>query len=231
MNNENSTPVLSTTAIDEWIDRRVAIVTSKGCVLAIHAQDAQNQTPSKVSTKHGTPTIFVLERAPLNDDAIAFRVEGSHKYLTVVMYGDEERNRVADVLASHPTLLPELIPCVVNFTAGTATKETNFEGAGFNYNPMTAQVTNSPNNLQVFQLEPTGRTNMFGVKTLFGTYWRHQHWKSQISQSDHCMGDEQFYFRIDNEDEDEEDEESEDEEDEDESDDEDDEDEEDEESE
>mmetsp|Transcript_12519 Transcript_12519/g.20837 ORF Transcript_12519/g.20837 Transcript_12519/m.20837 type:complete len:272 (+) Transcript_12519:72-887(+) len=140
-------------------------------------------------------------------------------YLTNIMYGDELRQSTAEHLASIPSLLAEHIPLIVDFCVGRPTEATNFEGAGFNYSPMTIQpaaggggssqhnddgnqavaaVAAVPNKLQMFVLEEQQQQQQggnFGVKSLFGTYWRSQHWHHNIvSQSPHCLGDEHWRF-------------------------------------
>ena len=115
------------------------------------------------------------------------------------MYGDRERQAVATEVASVPGILADNIALIVDYVVGSATDDDNFEGAGFNYNPMTVQrsIGVRPNKLQMFRLESAqtrtaGRS--LGVKSLFGTYWRSQHWNLTVSQSPHLLGDEKWRF-------------------------------------
>ena len=134
-------------------------------------------------------------------------------YLTNVMYGDEVRQRAADGLAGIPSLPAEIIPGIVEHVAGRATNANNFEGAGFDYTPMRMQKVKKgtpPNKMQQFifveSLEDghparfSSICQRLGVKSLFGTYWRSQHWDQVVSQSSHMLGDEtwRFYYDHDN---------------------------------
>mmetsp|Transcript_36165 Transcript_36165/g.66716 ORF Transcript_36165/g.66716 Transcript_36165/m.66716 type:complete len:118 (+) Transcript_36165:1508-1861(+) len=113
-------------------------------------------------------------------------------YLTVQPYGDDVRNSAADALARSTPLLPVHIVDVVDYAADVASGEGGFEGAGFNYKPLTA-ADGPPRWLQVFELESHG-LGRYGVRSLFGTYWRSQHWNRTVSQSPHCLGDERWRF-------------------------------------
>ena len=105
------------------------------------------------------------------------------------MYGDDVRNAAAAVLSRTP-VLPSHIPQIVDYAIARPTDRSNFEGRGFNYSPLTAQE-GPPGPLQVFELtaEPHGK---YGIKTLFGSYWRSEHWNKRVSQSPHCQGDERW---------------------------------------
>lgn len=155
-----------------------------------------------VKTKHGRGTLFEVELINnANDERgnqvdtertfVAFRVVGTqNKYLSVVIYGDEMRNAATQAL-SHTPLLPVHIPAVVDYAIDKASADKNFEGAGFNYQPITAE-DGPPGLLQLFSLERFyGR---YGIKSRFGTYWRSQHWNKTVSQSPHCLGDERWHI-------------------------------------
>lgn len=154
---------------------------------------------SQVTTRfHGTSQ-FVVEAIPDMPGVVAFRLINNglqvndSLYLTNIMYGDEHRQNVAEMLAKVPDMLPDCIPLIVDFSVGRPTGSENFEGAGFNYNPMTVQ-RGPPNKLQMFRLEPG-----IGVRSLFGTYWRSEWWNRVVSQSPHLRGDERWYFERANE--------------------------------
>ena len=155
-----------------------------------------------------------------SDIWVAFRLEGDKhcRYLTAVLYGDEMRNRIAYELGSIKGLPQDVIPQVVEYAVGPATTKDNFEGSGFNYSPMVVQeppppaaaigVGNQrrrpPNKLQMFRLERQQQrsrqqqtSTVVAVKSLFGSYWRHQWWENTISQKmGPCLADEQFRFQI-----------------------------------
>jgi hypothetical protein len=180
---------------DTWAGRRVTISGVGGAIGVDSGGDFE------VTTAHGKVSRIVIERAPEGlglPNAVAFRVFGTQKYLTNIMYGDRHRQQCAEALAAVPGLLPVHIPEIVAFAIGRPTGETNFEGPGFNYCPMTVQ-DGPPTKLQLFVLESVRGANRFGVKSLFGTYWRSQHWVKKISQSPHLLGDETWYFCVQDE--------------------------------
>jgi len=138
----------------------------------------------------------------LQDDSDNSDNDSENQYLTVQMYGDEIRQDAAQVLASVPDVLADAIPTVVDYAIGRPTGETNFEGAGFNYSPMIALrggggATGAPTKLQLFTLEKNTRRSRYsyGVRSLFGTYWRSQHWDGVVSQSPHLLDDETWRFQ------------------------------------
>lgn len=138
-----------------------------------------------------------IEAVPDVPHAVAFRVSGTDLYLTNVMYGDKPRQEISNVLASIPDLLPDNIGMIVDYAVGRPTDESNFEGAGFHYSPMTAQ-RGPPNKLQMFVLESTtgdAKSCKLGVKSLFGTYWRSPDWDNNVTQSPNLLADETFYFK------------------------------------
>lgn len=154
--------------------------------------DSQNKFAVKTSFRQATPLkIEPVDEALYGRGLVAFRVLcDGEKYLTVCPYGDDVRNEAATALAQNSPLLPVHIVDIVNFVADEASAEGNFEGAGFNYRPIT--VTNGPPTwLQVFELENQG-LDRYGIKSRFGTYWRSQHWNKTVSQSPHCLGDERW---------------------------------------
>jgi hypothetical protein len=133
---------------------------------------------------------FHVESIPGMPGVVAFRVQDTNLYLTNIMYGDEHRQAVANALASVPGILADNIASIVDYTVGRPTDEQNFEGAGFNYSAMTV-LEGPPNKLQMFQLE-----RGFGVRSLFGTYWRSQWWDRVVSQSPHLLGDETWRISV-----------------------------------
>eukprot|EP00538_Stauroneis_constricta_P007292 CAMPEP_0119556900 /NCGR_PEP_ID=MMETSP1352-20130426/8711_1 /TAXON_ID=265584 /ORGANISM="Stauroneis constricta, Strain CCMP1120" /LENGTH=220 /DNA_ID=CAMNT_0007603913 /DNA_START=81 /DNA_END=743 /DNA_ORIENTATION=+ len=176
--------------IDENGDVRTAAYGVGSSLFEIVAAD---NDASKVAFRYipppGTGTT-TMASATSNGDTVS--TDGDPKYLTIVMYGDEPRQSLLEQLASNSPLLPEMIGEVVDFTVGAPTNDDNFEGAGFNYSPMTLQP-GPPNMLQVFEMEGIGG-GRFGIKTSFNTYWRSQHWDGLVSQSPHRLGDELWYI-------------------------------------
>jgi hypothetical protein len=121
-------------------------------------------------------------------------------YLTINMYGDTVRTTISEAVANDTPLLPVHVPLIVDFLVDRPSGQENFEGAGFNYSSMTlaepgASSSSCPSFFQVFQLvRCDGATEDYGIKSLFGTYWRSEHWNGTISQSPHCFRDERWSF-------------------------------------
>lgn len=207
---------------NEWAGRTVTISGVGGSICiddCISSSKEKKDGPLIVKTSCRGMHVMI-ELAPGAPGAVAFRVvatdgqaalvpggyddDNQKMYLTNIMYGDELRQSTAENLSSIPALLADNVPLIVDFGVGRPTGETNFEGPGFSYCPMTIQppgpvqpvgTTAIPNKLQIFVLETTTRgPNHFGVRSLFGTYWRSQHWDKVVSQSPHCLGDETWYF-------------------------------------
>lgn len=194
-----STP--SSSDLARSLDGCTVIVGGVGGTICVSPQD---RTTVTTSFRKGTPLrietrqkkIFGGDGADEDDDdslLVAFRVVGSNRYLSVTMYGDDVRNATAEAL-SHTPVLPALIPDIVNYVVDRSTGTENFEGAGYNYSPHTAHV-GPPGLLQVFSLERAvgGR---YGIKSLFNTYWRSQHWNRTVSQAPHCLGDERWTITV-----------------------------------
>ena len=121
------------------------------------------------------------------------------KYLTLPLYGDRRRAEVAEALEEGCTsLLPEHIPPVIAFAVSDGTDADNFEGAGYDYTPMTANPANGnngqPGYSQVFTLEEVH--GYYGIRSLHGKYWRSQWWKEKVSQAPHCSTDEQWRIKL-----------------------------------
>jgi len=130
-------------------------------------------------------------------DAVAFRVHGTESvYLTLNPYGNNARNEIARSL-SHAPFLPEHLDIIIDFVVGNATNEDNFEGDGYNYEPMKAEnsTQGTPGLLQVFHLEEKGGGSV-GIRSMFRKYWRSQHWDHIVSQSPHCERDETWRFSL-----------------------------------
>ena len=178
----------------------------------------------QVQTKSWRDQKLVVERVV--GPWVAFRVKGTRLYLTQHLYDDEARNSLIHVLLTEcnsvsAILLPELIPPIVEYAVDQGSDSTNFEGAGFCYQPMTVEppciMTKKPNLLQQFTLveatpedtntnffrrdgdyfrEANGRyllrERRWGIRSRFGKYWRSQHWDSTVSQSSHLLGDEEW---------------------------------------
>ena len=174
---------------------RTVSIRGVGGYLHVESGDNNDVKTGSVNTR----CLFVIEQAPNRPNGwITFSpVDGqTNKYLTVNMYGDETKSTVLETLSRNvPSLLPEHIIDIVDYIVDTSTNDDNFEGSGFNYQPMTLQ-DGPPNLQQVFQLKWNNihQYHRMGIKTSFGTFWRSQHWKSIISQSPHLEGDETFYF-------------------------------------
>jgi hypothetical protein len=153
----------------------------------------------------GGGALLVLERAPIElglPGAVAFRVADTTTtptcyYLTNILYGDDFRQTTAETLAAIPDLLVDHISLIVDYSVGRPTGESNFEGPGYNYSPMRAlpHYGGRPSKLQLFELQSVpGDRNRLGVRSLFGTYWRSQHWDQVVSQSPRMDRDEIWYF-------------------------------------
>lgn len=177
----------------EWIGKIVSIRTRDRNLRIVARPDGTVYTRNSV-VDEGDKDTFEIVKAPesYGPDAIAFRIHGTMSmYLTISLYGDDARIHISRILSYTP-LLPEHIPAVIDYAVGRETEKVNFEGSGFNYSPMKAEVSigegGEPGWLQVFKLEPHN-TN-FGILSKFGTYWRSQWWDNVVSQSSHCQGDE-----------------------------------------
>lgn len=141
-----------------------------------------------------------------NERKVAFHVLKNNeltnpaKFLNLPLYGDDYMNRIAAILAECASdLLPELIPTILEYIVVGETDQTNFEGPGFNYTPMTAEVgerRGEPGPSQIFTLQAQPGHNRFGIKSICGKYWRSQHWTGTVSQSDHCLGDETWSISL-----------------------------------
>lgn len=198
---EESSPSSSDLARD--LDGCTVIVGGVGGSICVSPQD---RTTVSTSWRKGTPLrIETRQKKNFGGDSadeeeedddlhlVAFRVVGSNRYLSVTLYGDDVRNATAEAL-SHTPILPALIPDVVKYVVDRSTDTENFEGAGYNYSPHTAEA-GPPGLLQLFSLERTvgGR---YGIKSLFNTYWRSQHWNRTVSQAPHCLGDERWTITV-----------------------------------
>ena len=196
---EESSP--SSTDLARALDGCTVIVGGVGGTICVSPED---RTTVSTSWRKGTP-LRIETRQKKNfgggnvngedDDSllVAFRVVGSNRYLSVTLYGDDVRNATAEAL-SHTPILPALIPDVVKYVVDRSTGTENFEGAGYNYSPHTAEA-GPPGLLQVFSLERAvgGR---YGIKSLFNTYWRSQHWNRTVSQAPHCLGNERWTITV-----------------------------------
>lgn len=183
---------------DAWKGKTVEIHGLGGC---LKLPKVEHNTIIQTSHRTGATTRFQVEAIPEIPGAVAFRVAGPEELcLTNIMYGDRERQALATELSATSELLVDAIPLIVDFAIGRASDDNNFEGAGFNYSPMRAQRAshNGPNKLQMFQLERAAQPHAgrsLGIKSLFGTYWRSQHWSGTVSQSPHLLGDEKWSLR------------------------------------
>lgn len=184
---------------NSWANQKVTI-RGVGGFLSVDKKNLSVLT--KLSLPQNAATKIIIEAAPerLNDPSgVVFRVDGTQMYLTNIIYGDTHRQEAAEALATILDLAADTIPLIVDFAIGRPTEEMNFEGSGFNYSPMTVQPGHPITRLQLFHLERTeasrrNQTSYFGIKSVFGTYWRSQHWNGTISQSPHCLGDETWYI-------------------------------------
>jgi hypothetical protein len=189
-----------------WAGRSVAIRGIGGTIsvdpISGDNTDNTRMVRTRFETVPNAGAWLVMERAPLElglPGAVAFRVPGmtQNYYLTNIMYGDDFRQTAAETLAAIPDLLVDHIPLIVDYSIGRPTGASNFEGAGYNYSPMRALPHHGgpPSKLQLFELQSVpGDRNRLGVRSLFGTYWRSQHWDQVVSQSPHMNADEIWYF-------------------------------------
>lgn len=160
-----------------------------------------------------SPTLLQKINPELQSKTIMIRLDGTNLYLTHVMYNDKARNDMMDSLLSIlPMMIPEEVAShILDFAIDCPSNESSFEGSGYNYHPMTALwrgrsdqdgdngLNGETNLLQCFHLESLpnrNRSNGYGVKSVFGTYWRDQWWSNTISQSPICAGDEMFTLKI-----------------------------------
>ncbi len=175
-----------------WAGKTVTVSGVGGFVCV----NSMNDFVVSTSFREATATALVIEpvdKALYGRGLVAFRVRDAHnKYLAASPYGDDIRNEAAAALARVTLLLPEHISDIANFAADEATSEGNFEGAGFNYRPLTA-TDGPPTWLQVFELEPN-ELGRYGVRSRFGSYWRSEHWNKTVSQAPHCRRDEHWKF-------------------------------------
>lgn len=226
----NTSSTASAAAASRWSGKTVEISGRGGvvCMILEPKRSPQGNEKEEVSYQVQTRRYgqkLVVER--VFGPWIAFRVKGTHRYLTQHLYDEEARNSLTKVLLTecnsvYSILLPELIPPIVEYAIDQGSDSTNFEGAGFCYQPMTVEppciMTKKPSLLQQFTLvEPTPQedtnTNFFrrdgdyfreangryllrerrwGIRSRFGKYWRSQHWDSTVSQSSHLLGDEEW---------------------------------------
>jgi hypothetical protein len=184
---------------EPWID---TVVTIYGCGGFIHYNDGSITTGST-----GSP--ILISRAPVHfgGDKVTFCIAtgsngaategtaGERLYLTQCLYGDGPKAELANALlriTPQLGLLPELVPNVVDYLADQATAESNFEGQGYNYTPLSAQP-GPPNWLSVFTIEAVENrydSDEVGIQSPFGRYWRSEHWNRVVSQAPHRLGDE-----------------------------------------
>ena len=133
----------------------------------------------------------------INTRYIAFRIDGTSRYLTINPYGNAAKAYTLEVLSSCnlPMLLPDLYQKIVDYQVEDATTDGDWEGQGYNYASMTAQESNSPTIFQSFCIEGN-ELHSVGIKSYFGNYWRSQHWTHTISQAPHMERDETWQLSV-----------------------------------
>ena len=209
-NNDNDNIAAAIDLASQWNNRVVQISGVGGRITV--ADDDEVKTKKIV----GGATKFIIKASSEISGAVAFQVVAEPKeeeeakkesslesdescpyYLTVQMYGDEHRQIASQMLAGIQEVNADNIPSIVDYAIARPTADSNFEGSGFNYSPMIVLPSQAPTKLQLFYLEtppgyqhPRSSNNRFGIKSLFGTYWRSQHWENTISQSPHLLRDE-----------------------------------------
>lgn len=172
--------------------------------------------PGKICTKErydcarDEAAVLVAEEAPDVDAAarflasgnaqpppapyVAFHIDGTNRFLTLNPYGEGAQADTLALLSSCEfPIPPELLPNVVNYLVEPLAGA-SFEGAGFNYAAMTAEEGSgndgrTPGLLQSFRVFGTDLSNVH-FESVFGKYWRSQHWDHTISQADHTHRDE-----------------------------------------
>jgi len=193
--------------INNWIGKEISIKGVGGFITI----DSESKVITSFCDQRCT---FHIQKAPskYGENKVMFqycnreRNKKTREYLTITMYGDKQKQAALQALAVLP-IPSDLLPDIVNMTVGEATDGNNFEGAGFNYSAMTIQ-SGPPSVLQVFEIinprffsnhVPKPYRKMFhekaGVKSIFGTYWRSQHWDKTVTQSPHLLRDETWVFR------------------------------------
>lgn len=142
---------------------------------------------------------------------VAFRlVQDSNNndasYLQQVMYGDDARNALTEILNPWKAVQNDVKPLILDYIVDKASDCTNFEGPGANYTPMIATAYPSSNNkngklstLQYFYIEPTignqYEPHKYHIRSYYGgSYWRSQHWTNTISQTNNRDEDEMWTF-------------------------------------
>ena len=149
-------------------------------------------------------SVLVIEDAPVanniantNTRYIAFRIDGTSRYLTINPYGNAAKVHAIEVLSSCnlPLLQTDLYQNFVDYHIDNATADSAPEGEGYNYASMTAQDSDSPTISQSFCIEGND-FNAVGFKSYFGNYWCSQHWTRTISQAPHMRRDETWRLRV-----------------------------------
>lgn len=208
---------------NEWNNRRIRI-SAVGGTIQVHNETCDVTTSGynfPESSDHTSS--FIIRASTEIPGAVAFQVslpcqkkeeekgmdDGNNDndddsscryYLTVPLYGDKPRKDAANELALVPNLQADIIPLIVDYAIEPTKK--SFEGIGFNYSSMYVlrNKTNTPTKFQLFTLESVPTCNRFsphvrfGIRSLFGTYWRSQHWVGRVSQSPHLLDDETWRF-------------------------------------
>lgn len=159
--------------------------------------------PGTIRTGRGRATTFIVENSPVTESSnsniryVSFRVEGTSRYLTLNPYGDQARAHTIETLSASdmPMLLPEMYETIIDYIVGVGTSDENFEGVGFNYEPMKAEESQYATVLHSFCIEGDGLYRI-GLKSFFGKYWRSQHWDCTISQAPHMQLDETWSLTV-----------------------------------
>ena len=128
--------------------------------------------------KNNVLTKFVVKNLPpgtCEENFVMFHVKGTNLYLTMNLYSDDLSRRILIILA-HMSLLMDNTPLIFYYTIDKDSRNGNFEGQGFNYFPMTAEL-GPPGLLQVLKLEKVVKNDKrkVGIKSRFVTYRRFQH--------------------------------------------------------
>ena len=192
---------------DDWIGTQVRITGYGGAITVENGRI--------ITTPRGRGSVFTVEAAATaiqhgGGGGVCFRYGGDAHYVTAHLYGDAGRRELCQTLEEIDItlLLPETLRTIVEFATPKATDQTNHEGPGYSYQPLTLEQgsttntngsTTTPTILQTFELETNIRgrpTNVVGIRTKFGSYWRSEHWNHVVSQAPHCLRDEQWTLQL-----------------------------------
>eukprot|EP00980_Cylindrotheca_fusiformis_P030115 scaffold24404_cov103-Cylindrotheca_fusiformis.AAC.2 len=171
-------------------------ITIQGVGGYLRLSEDKNSIVTEYAQSRSPPARFVMERVKEEQrcsgghpQLVAFRLEGTDKYLTQNPYGNEAQATALESISMLP-MLPEIQQEVVDFAVPPDTDSA--EGEGFDYQSMRLE-TGPPNYLQLFSLTGRGLVRV-GIRSTYGKFWRAPGWSDHVLQSPHQLGDETFRF-------------------------------------